>query len=234
MTEGIITILVAGFLAVAWFAMGIPARIRCDRRLRRATSGKGVSALTYDDGPGSETTPKLLDLLPRHDVRATFFVIGGPAGTAPELLERMVSAGHTVAWHTHTHHNQGKTDPIRGLADLRIPPSLRAGALGRSVLFRPPFGKMTLGTVLLARIRGWRIVTWTHPSGDTYRELPDPSEIAARIDHDGGGVALMHDMDREDPERERFVLRTTVALIDLAHRREWTFAHTPTDWARLT
>ena len=234
MTEITITILVAGILSVAWFLIGILVRIRCDRRLRRSTSGKGVLALTYDDGPGSEMTPKLLDLLAQRDVRATFFMIGGPAGTAPELLERMVSAGHTIAWHTRTHRNQWKTDPIRGLADLRIPPSLQAGPLGRSRLFRPPFGKMTLGTVLMTRMRGWRIVTWTHPSGDTYRELPDPSEIAERVDRDGGGVVLLHDMDRDDPERERFVLRTTAVLIDLAHRRAWTFAHSPTDWARLT
>ncbi len=234
MTEAIITIIVVGILSAAWFSIGILARIRCDRRLRRSTSGKGVLALTYDDGPGSETTPKLLDLLDQHDVRATFFMIGSLAGTTPELLERMVSAGHTIAWHTQTHRNQWKTDPIRGLADLLISPSLQAGPLGRSSLFRPPFGKMTLGTVLTARMQGWRIVTWTHPSGDTYRELPDPSEITARVDRDGGGVVLMHDMDRDDPERERFVLRTTAALIDLARRREWTFAHSPSDWARLT
>jgi peptidoglycan/xylan/chitin deacetylase (PgdA/CDA1 family) len=62
-------------------------------------------AITFDDGPNPTMTPKLLDLLDRHKVRATFFVIGQYARQYPELLRETVARGHVIGNHTDSHPN---------------------------------------------------------------------------------------------------------------------------------
>ncbi|MCP4834250.1 MAG: polysaccharide deacetylase family protein [Phycisphaera sp.] len=234
MEATLIIILLTAVGTFGWYAVGILVRGRCDRRLGRRFHRQGVLALTYDDGPGPATTPELLDLLADQDAKATFFLIGRSAEQAPQLVSRIADEGHTIAWHTQVHRNQWKTDPVRGLADLRLPSALREPPGGRIRLFRPPYGKMTLGTALACLCSGWRIITWTRPSGDTLDPLPDVDEFVQQIDDDGGGVVLMHDMDRDDPARARFVLDSTAALIRLARRRGWRIIHSPEDWGRFS
>ena len=208
----------------AWYGLGILVRSACDARARRSTVGRDRIMLTYDDGPGRTVTPELLDLLREHETRATFFLIGRSAEQAPELVERLAAEGHTIGWHTQTHRNQWKVDPIRGLADVWRPRGLLASGATRVTVFRPPYGKMTLGTVLAALARRLPILTWTHVSGDTHEVLPNPASIAARVERDRGGVVLMHDMDRPDEARPAFVLELTRHLIELARRRHWELA----------
>ena len=67
------------------------------------TGGKKVVALTFDDGPEIFYTPRILDVLREHQVKATFFVVGENVEANPELLRQMVREGHQVENHTHTH-----------------------------------------------------------------------------------------------------------------------------------
>jgi peptidoglycan/xylan/chitin deacetylase (PgdA/CDA1 family) len=69
---------------------------------RERGAGKLV-ALTYDDGPNPEQTPRLLDLLERHGAKATFFLIGQWAEREPGLIRETVARGHALGDHTHTH-----------------------------------------------------------------------------------------------------------------------------------
>src|SRR4051794_41276803 len=62
-----------------------------------------AAALTFDDGPDPERTPRILELLSRHAVKATFFVVGDRDRRHPEILSRVVAEGHAVASHTDTH-----------------------------------------------------------------------------------------------------------------------------------
>lgn len=214
-------------LPAIWFGVGMLARVRSDACARRETIGRGRIQLTYDDGPGRTATPELLDLLRQHEAKATFFLIGGSAEQSPELVARIAAEGHTIGWHSQTHRNQWKTDPIRGIADVWRPRGPLAEQPTRPTVFRPPYGKMTLGTVLAAKVRGLPILTWTHVSGDTHEELPDPATIVAKIERDGGGVVLMHDMERPDSARSNFVLDLTGRLIETAESRGWAIT-TPT------
>src|SRR5947209_9463529 len=65
-------------------------------------------AMTFDDGPNPTLTPKLLDLLAAHHMKATFFVVGENAAEHPEILKRAVKAGHEIANHSRSHPNLGK------------------------------------------------------------------------------------------------------------------------------
>jgi hypothetical protein len=90
-------------------------------------------------------------------------------------------------------------------------------------LFRPPYGKWTLPTMLACRQRGARAGWWTIVSGDTYESLPSPASVARRVTEAGGGVVLLHDFDRDpDDEREErhdFVVATTRAVLQAAKER---------------
>jgi peptidoglycan/xylan/chitin deacetylase (PgdA/CDA1 family) len=124
--------------------------------------------LTIDDGPDREDTPKILDLLDRHEARATFFVVGERVARWPALVPEIIRRGHEVAHHTHTHPaasfwcagpDRVKRELDDGLAVLRT-------ASVRPQRFRPPVGikNLFLGRALTAR--RLRCVGWTIRSGD--------------------------------------------------------------------
>ncbi len=97
--------------------------------------GRKVAYLTFDDGPIPEVTPKILDILDRFGVKATFFMVGDNARRHPELVEEVRRRGHSIGNHT-MHHLQGrKTMPRKYLRDVQ-----EADHLLNSSLFRPPHG----------------------------------------------------------------------------------------------
>jgi peptidoglycan/xylan/chitin deacetylase (PgdA/CDA1 family) len=100
-------------------------------------------ALTFDDGPDPATTPAILNVLREHNVKVTFFVIGARAEQHPELIQRIVSEGHTLGNHTYYHRAMTKLTPDLALKELRDTQAVIDQALGghsRITLFRPPCG----------------------------------------------------------------------------------------------
>jgi cellulose synthase/poly-beta-1,6-N-acetylglucosamine synthase-like glycosyltransferase/peptidoglycan/xylan/chitin deacetylase (PgdA/CDA1 family) len=97
-------------------------------------------ALTFDDGPDPVWTPKVLDLLRRQHVHATFFVVGTGVAEHPELARRIVAEGHQIAVHTFTHTNLSTASSWRRTLELRQSQLILAGATGVSTtLIRPPY-----------------------------------------------------------------------------------------------
>ena len=97
-------------------------------------------ALTFDDGPDSRWTPKILDILKQKNVPATFFVVGENALTERGLLQRMMHEGHEVGSHTYTHPNLAIVDNTRVLFELNATQRLFQAFTGRTLkLFRAPF-----------------------------------------------------------------------------------------------
>lgn len=167
------------------------------RRLWGSTSLRIPPAtvhLTFDDGPEPATTPAILDILARYDARATFFVVGRSAAAFPELIERMVNEGHTLANHTWKH-----DDLLQLSADQVIETLWRTQlALGEHATpcFRPPFYRFNAEIVNLAASLGLRMILNTGDTDDWRR--PGATAIAANIVaaaepnailvlHDGGG-----------------------------------------------
>src|SRR5215204_3190035 len=100
-------------------------------------------ALTFDDGPDPATTPAILDVLRDYHVKGTFFVIGARAEQHPELIDRIVSEGHTLGNHTYYHRDLTKLPPALMVKELRDAQAAVDQALGnhsRMTLFRPPCG----------------------------------------------------------------------------------------------
>ena len=97
-------------------------------------------ALTFDDGPDSEYTPQVLDILKAESVKAAFFVIGENAEREPELIRREWREGHEIGNHTFTHPNMGGVGRERAVMEMNATQRAIQGILGRStILFRAPY-----------------------------------------------------------------------------------------------
>jgi peptidoglycan/xylan/chitin deacetylase (PgdA/CDA1 family) len=186
-------------------------------RIRRQLVKNRVLALTYDDGPSGTLTPQLLDLLQSHNACATFFMLGRNAQQFPHIVDRVIQEGHDIGCHSDQHLNAWKALPWQAVGDIDAGYDTLSPWIQPNAMFRPPHGKMTLPTYWSIRRRGAPVWWWTIDSGDTHADLPAASQVADRLRSDGGGIVLMHDLDRTQP-RNQFVLEATAALLDVAER----------------
>ena len=162
-------------------------------------------ALTFDDGPDPTTTPAILDILRDHNLKATFFVIGARAEQHPELIQRIVSEGHTLGNHTYYHRDMTKLAPEQMLNELQDTQAIIDRALGghsQVTLFRPPCGApYNTETDTLPNFQGFMQeqkmypVMWSVDSRDwALRDQPDliVNNVVQSTPEDGG-VILLHD-----------------------------------------
>ena len=197
--------LISGGLCLGglWFLVPFALRRHSERRLAGLCRARRTVVLSYDDGPGSGLTPRLLDLLKRHQVSATFFMLGRSIEAHPDMARRVLEDGHEIGSHSFGHANAWKVSPFRAGRDLAAGIGMIRTLGGDDGLFRPPYGKTTLATLFQGRLQRQRFGWWTVDSRDTRAEdLRRPVEqILAQIRAEGGGVVLAHDFDRPDEDR---------------------------------
>ncbi|HEY8342219.1 MAG TPA: polysaccharide deacetylase family protein [Calditerricola sp.] len=130
-------------------------------------SRKRQVALSFDDGPDLTFTPRILDVLREHDVKATFFLIGNRVVAHPDVVKRMVREGHVVANHSWDHPNLAKLSPDKVRWQLvRAEEALSRVAGYRPKLFRPPYGSIQESGIRVARDLGYTVVNWNVDSLD--------------------------------------------------------------------
>jgi peptidoglycan/xylan/chitin deacetylase (PgdA/CDA1 family) len=178
----------AGYQSMAptgqWFGRTFTGGIRGSKQI----------ALTYDDGPNDGHTANLLEVLAKHDVRATFFMIGSYVRQRPAIARAVSQAGHVIGNHTFTHPRL----IFKSAAQTRIQISDCHSALQDAVgdhssLFRPPFGGRRPSTLRIASQRGLQTVMW-NVGGHDWKDWP-AAVIEKKIGQQirGGDVILMHD-----------------------------------------
>ncbi len=151
--------------------------------------------LTFDDGPHETVTTALLDILKRHDARATFFVRGDRADERPEIVRRIVADGHLLGHHSWSHSLPDRTSASQLLAEVRRTRAWLQDQFGKDfVWFRPPHGKVSAAKIMGLWAAGVRVALWNVDPGDVFRsnarELVD--WFAANPPR-AGDVVLMHD-----------------------------------------
>ena len=180
-----------------------------DRAIRQGVRKKPPTvALTFDDGPHPFFTPRLLEILRRNRIRATFFLVGSQVLSYPDLAKQIADEGHEIGNHTFTHPNLNFLTPtaiqqeilraklaLRQVADgsfSRPNRDQRPSPRGQSLLFRPPGGRYGQKERRAVAALGYRTVFWT--SNIYSAKVRDPAAIAARMTRElrAGGIALMH------------------------------------------
>ncbi len=150
--------------------------------------GSKQLALTYDDGPNDPHTLGLLEVLAKHNARATFFLIGRYARQRPDIVRELVRAGHVIGNHTFTH-------PLlifKSSKQIETELMECQRALSDTVGW-PPFGGRRPAVLRLARKLGLQLVMWNITGYDWNAPLAEQLErrVSSRIR--GGDVILLHD-----------------------------------------
>src|SRR5579863_893735 len=158
------------------------------------SQGAKQIALTYDDGPNEPHTQRLLEVLARHNVKATFFMIGRYVQQRPEIAREVVHAGHAIGNHTFTHPLltfKSDAEIRRELSGCRAALSDAVGQ--HSNLFRPPFGGRRPVVLRIARELGLEPVMWNVTGYDW--NAPPAEAIEGKVVKQvrGGDVILLHD-----------------------------------------
>lgn len=191
-------------------------------RLPEACAARGEVALTFDDGPDPELTPRVLDLLDAHGVRATFFCIAEKAARHPELTHEVVRRGHAVENHSNSHEHRFAFLLLRGLRrDLMAAQSTLTSLTGRRPrFFRPPMGFRNPLLDPVLHEMGLKLVSWTRRGYDTRRG--DPARVAADLERGlaAGDILMLHDgYAALAPSGAPVVLEVLPRLIAELHRR---------------
>ena len=156
--------------------------------------GSRQIALTYDDGPNDPHTLRLLEVLDRHGVHATFFLIGQYVRQRPEIVREVVRAGHVAGNHTFNHPLlifKSEREIRRQLSECR---AVLQDTIGEhSNLFRPPFGGRRPAVLRVARELGMEPVMWNVTGYDW--NAPPAETIERKVANQirGGDVILLHD-----------------------------------------
>jgi peptidoglycan-N-acetylglucosamine deacetylase len=144
--------------------------------------------LTFDDGPCPEVTPEILRILEEKRARATFFCVGGNAGKYKELLNQILDQGHAIGNHTFSHLDGWKTPPGEYAENIT-----RCEEFFQTDLFRPPYGRFSLGQYWLLR-KKYKFIMWSVLSGDFHKGTSAEQCLSNVINNAGSGsVILFHD-----------------------------------------
>jgi peptidoglycan/xylan/chitin deacetylase (PgdA/CDA1 family) len=156
-------------------------------------------AMTFDDGPSAENTPRLLEMLKQRDIKATFFLIGQNVASNPDLVRRILAEGHEIGNHSWTHPQLSKLSDQRVSSEITKTQDAIKDASGFTpTLLRPPYGAIT------PRQREWienqfglSIILWSVDPFDWKR--PGASVITQRILTQArpGAIILSHDIHKQ-------------------------------------
>lgn len=188
----------AGALAVAHAGPGMTGFGPVRRRLFPALAGTGTPdhvALSFDDGPDLESTPRFAAVLADRGVHATFFLLGSMVAAAPDLAAELAAAGHEIGVHGWEHRYLPLRGPLSTWRDLRRSAELIGNVTGRRpALFRPPYGVLTGPAILAARRLGLTPVLWGTWGREWAPGATPESVYATLTRHLAGGVTvLLHD-----------------------------------------
>lgn len=170
----------------------------------------GELALTFDDGPNATWTPKLLDLLAKHELHATFFLLGGRATDQPELVRRTSAAGHLIGNHSWSHPNLARSSPEVIREQLTRTQDMLAQILGAPVkFFRPPYGARRPAVFRIAREMGLTVVLWNAMTSDwsdpSVDRIANQLTVMIERQRQWGRAAniVLHDGGHRDPAANR-------------------------------
>jgi peptidoglycan/xylan/chitin deacetylase (PgdA/CDA1 family) len=172
---------------------------------RGSREGRKVS-LTFDDGPDPDTTPRVLDILAGHGVRAAFFLIGERAARHGSLVRRITDSGHDIGNHSWSHRSLWLAGPRQTADEVRCGHEAIADVAGVPPrFFRPPWGMTNLALFPVLRRLDTPCIFWTVQT-EGRRPVPAPVQVErARRRARPGTIVDLHDADGVPEAGERLV-----------------------------
>lgn len=162
----------------------------------RGNTNMPYIAMTFDDGPHPQNTPRLLDMLRARNIKATFYVIGGNVDRYPQIVRRTVSEGHEIGNHTYTHRkltSLSDSEVRRELSRTRDAIARASGVQPRTL--RPPYGALNQNQrVMIYNEFRYPTILWSVDPNDWRR--PGVSVVTSRIlsGANNGAIILAHDL----------------------------------------
>ncbi|AFY62161.1 polysaccharide deacetylase family protein [Synechococcus sp. PCC 6312] len=160
----------------------------------KVPAGQKVIALTFDDGPWGKSTTDVLEILAKHDVKATFFWIGAHLQRYPEVAKQVVKTGHAVGNHTWNHTYKPVTEEV-AIKEIENTSFLIAKTTkAQTRLFRPPGGILNNGLVAYAAKKNYTTLMWSVDPHDSAAKITS-EDIIKRVLSQAkpGGIILLHD-----------------------------------------
>ncbi|XXM71291.1 polysaccharide deacetylase family protein [Lysinibacillus sphaericus] len=193
--------------------------------IRRVPRDRTI-ALTFDDGPHPSHTSALLDMLKKHGIKATFFVVGEHAEQNPDLIKRMAVEGHSLGLHHYRHISGWFLTPWGLKKQLERSNEVIRGITGEETyLYRPPWGHLNLFSLLFAK--RYRIIIWSHIFKD-WKVKECRAHLSRRLKHadSDGAVYVLHDNGTTlgaDEDAPKYMLECVDAFIENALKRNIRF-----------
>jgi peptidoglycan/xylan/chitin deacetylase (PgdA/CDA1 family) len=151
-----------------------------------------------DDGPHPRKIPKILELLEKHGVRATFFIVGSNAEAWPEIVAKEAACGHELANHSFTHAKLSVLTEAQIKSEIeRTDAAIKKAAGATPRLFRPPEGAYSKDIVKIAADMGKETIIWTVDTMDWARSPRDAIVENVKSNVTSGSIILFHDCTRE-------------------------------------
>lgn len=159
---------------------------------------KKLVALTFDDGPNPRFTPKILGVLNREHVKATFFVTGENALAYPALIKQEARSGHMVENHTWNHPEFELLSSDKMMMELKSTSNEIRKLTGKKPqYFRPPYGILTRKVYLEAALQDLQIILWSNTLQDVYFQRPAQAAASVISAAQPGAIILAHDGGRD-------------------------------------
>lgn len=204
-----------GLLAAgAWVAYAWGAHLVTPAYAWRGPGTRRRVALTFDDGPDPAWTPRVLDVLEKTCVRASFFLVGERAARAPEAVRRIAAEGHEVASHAWSHRSFWLLGPRATEHEVARTHELLAGLAGREPRhFRPPWGMVNAALFGALRRHGERLVFWSIQPEGLRPVAPERQTRHVLERARPGAIVDLHDAEGTPAAPER-LLAALPAMID--------------------
>jgi len=187
----------AAILAATLMAVFPTSLLQDDNVFTHGSREEPIIALTFDDGPHPAYTDKILDVLAKHGVKATFFPIGVNVENYPEPLLRALEEGHEIGNHTYHHKNLRSIPYEEMLTEITTTAHRIHDLTGRSVsLIRPPQGAMSAQFLSLVGELGYRVVLWDVDTRDWDGASVEQMVGNIMANTDNGDIILFHDYHR--------------------------------------
>ena len=150
--------------------------------------------LTFDDGPTDTTSRAILDILEKYDVKATFFCVGENIQRHADIVEELLSRGHVIGNHGHTHKNGWYCSAREYVKDVELCRQVLEEAGINGKIFRPPYGKLKPKQYKLLKEKGFEVVMWDVLSGDFDKRVSGSDILRKSVRHTRPGtIIVFHD-----------------------------------------